>query len=50
MLDSQLESCKKQLLDILKSNKDEYNIGFSKSLILQRINGDEISKTKDFRE
>ena len=41
MLDSQLESCKKEVLDILKSNKDEYNIGFSKSLILQRTNGDE---------
>ena len=32
----QINYCKNQLLQILKSNKDVYDIGFSKSIIIQR--------------
>ena len=34
----QINYCKNQLLQILKSNKDVYDIGFSKSIIIQRTN------------
>jgi len=37
----QLDNCRLKLLKILSSNKDIYDIGFSKSLILQKINGDD---------
>ena len=39
---NQINNCKNQLLEILKSNKDIYDIGLSKSIIIQRTNnGDE---------
>ncbi len=38
---NQLANCKKELLKFLKSNQDKYDLGFSKSLILQNTNGDE---------
>ena len=37
----QLDNCRLKLLKILSSNKDIYDIGFSKSLILQKTNGDD---------
>ena len=37
----QLKSCSNKLLDFLKSNSDDYDIGFSKSLISQHTSGNE---------
>ena len=37
----QFEECKEKLLKTLKSNEDIYDIGFSKSLLLQKTNGED---------
>ena len=41
VLKPQLEECKNKIVQILKSSEGKYDIGLSKSLILQKTNGDE---------